>query len=201
MQTLTHSNLKPTAMLRGFTLVEVLMAVLVLAIALTGMMHMHLTALRAQRQSSYQISAMQLASDMAEMIRAWRAPNDDRPFLFEYRRGASIPAASDCTGGAVCDPSALREYGVARWLQAVKAALPQARVGICRDAQPWDNHGNGDAAGAKWACSGGSGAGIVIKLGWRREPEESGAGNTGDAAAGQITQGPQFVLQIGEPVS
>jgi prepilin-type N-terminal cleavage/methylation domain-containing protein len=51
----TPSNFNATAMLRGFTLVEVLMAVLVLAIALTGMMRMHLTALRAQRQSSYQI--------------------------------------------------------------------------------------------------------------------------------------------------
>jgi type IV pilus assembly protein PilV len=200
MQTLTHSNFNSTAALRGFTLVEVLMAVLVLAIALTGMMRMHLTALRAQRQSSYQISAMQLASDMAEMIRAWRAPDDDRPFLFEYRYDAAIPAAGNCADGAVCDPSALRQFGVMRWLQAVKAALPQARVGICRDAQPWDS--NGDAAGAKWACSGGSSAGIVIKLGWRREPEESGAGNNGNAAAaGKTAQGPQFVLQIGEPAS
>ena len=51
----------------GFTLVEVLMAVFVLAVALAGTMHLHLSALRAQRQSSYHGIALQLAGDMAEI--------------------------------------------------------------------------------------------------------------------------------------
>lgn len=187
MQTLRHSNSSS-----GFTLIEVLMAVFVLAIALTGMMRMHLNALRAQRQSSYQISATQLASDMAEMIRAWRAPGDDHPFLFDYQHGAAMPAAIDCTGGALCDPNALRLFGIAQWLQAVQAALPMARVRICRDAAPWDN----SVDAAQWPCSGGAGAGIVIKLGWRAQADDTDA-----SVAEQTPHGPQLILQVGEPAA
>lgn len=160
----------------GFTLVEVLMAVFVLAVALAGTMHLHLSALRAQRQSSYHGIALQLAGDMAEMIRAWSAPGMDASFLFDYRAGDALPAGADCLNGAICDPDALRRFGVALWLDTVDKALPAARVSICRDAAPWDGKG------FRWACSGGN-AGIVIKLGWR--------GESGSA--------PQLALNIGEP--
>jgi type IV pilus assembly protein PilV len=173
----------------GFTLVEVMMAVFVLAVALTGMMRLHLTALRTQRQSSYQTTAVMLANDMAEMIRAWAAPGIDAPFTFDYRAGDSRPAGADCLGGAVCDPDALRRFGVAQWLDTVKAALPMARVSICRDAAPWSEHG------FRWACSGGN-AGIVIKLGWRTETGDSGLQPSSTSAP---TDRPQFVLNIGEP--
>lgn len=172
--TLTHRT--GSCRSHGFTLIEVLMAVFVLAVALTGAMHLHLSALRAQRQSSYHGIALQLAADMAGMIRAWSAPGTAAPFLFDYRPGDALPAGADCLNGAICDPDALRRFGVAQWLDAVNLALPQARVSICRDAAPWDGNG------FRWACTGGN-AGIVIKLGWR-----GGNGNT-----------PQLALNIGEP--
>jgi type IV pilus assembly protein PilV len=177
-------NHKSDAAMHGFTLIEVLMAALVLALALTGMVRLHLTALRAQRQSVYQAGALQLATDMAEIIRAWRAPADDRPFLFDYRRGDAIPAANDCYGGALCDPPALRAFGVAHWLEAVRATLPAARVSICRDAAPW-NAGGGYA----WSCSGHGG--IMIKLGWRM------ASDHGDRSEPSSQDGPQLVLGVG----
>lgn len=160
----------------GFTLIEVLMAVFVLAVALTGTMHLHLSALRAQRQSSYHGIALHLAADMAEMIRAWSAPGAAAPFLFDYKPGDAPPPGAECVNGAICDPDALRRFGVAQWLNAVNSALPGAQVSICRDAAPWDGNA------FRWACTGGN-AGIVIKLGWR-------GGN--DSA-------PQLVLNIGEP--
>jgi type IV pilus assembly protein PilV len=164
------------------------MAVFVLAVALTGMMRLHLTALRAQRQSSHQTTAVMLAGDMAEMIRAWAVPGVDAPFVFDFRAGDARPAAADCLGGATCDPDALRRFGVAQWLETVEAALPMARVSICRDAAPWGENG------FRWACSGGN-AGIVIKLGWRTE-----AGDGGSSSSSQSPSAPQLVLNIGEPM-
>lgn len=167
------------------------MAVFVLAVALTGMMHLHLAAMRAQRQSSYQTAAIGLAGDMAEMIRAWDTPaaGDPDPFLFEHRAGNAMPATSDCLGGASCDPAALRRFGIAQWLENVQAALPMARVSICRDAAPWS-----PAGAFQWTCSGGN-AGIVIKLGWRAE------NGNGGASASPSEAGPRLVLNIGEPSS
>ncbi|HEY4316247.1 MAG TPA: type IV pilus modification protein PilV [Herbaspirillum sp.] len=177
---------------RGFTLVEVLMAVFVLAVALTGMMRLHLVALRTQRQSSYQAIAAGLASDMAEMIHAWAAPGIDAPFLFDYRAGEAPPAGADCLGGASCDPDALRRFGIAQWLQTLEAALPMARVSICRDAAPWSENG------FKWACSGGN-AGMVIKIGWAAQAGDSTSSPPSPASQSSAAAGPQLVLNIGEP--
>ncbi|MDB5774272.1 MAG: type pilus modification protein PilV [Herbaspirillum sp.] len=187
-----HSHHPFHAAASGFTLIEVLMAVFVLAVALTGVMRMHLTTVRAQQQNAYQTAATQLAADMAGMIRSWRASAGDHPFLFEYRTGDAIAAGGNCFGGASCDPSALRAFGVAQWIAAVQGALPAARVSICRDAAPW----NTGADAAAWQCSGGANAGIVIKLGWRAMPANNGrpAGRHGQDA-------PQLVLDIGEPAA
>lgn len=165
------------------------MALLVLAVALTGMMRLHLSALRIQRQSSYQTMAVMLASDMAEMIRAWAAPGVDAPFIFDYRAGDARPPSPDCLGGATCDPDALRRFGIAQWLDTVEAALPMARVSICRDAAPWGEDG------FRWACSGGN-AGIVIKLGWRAQTGDS---DMSPSSTSPPPARPQFVLNIGEP--
>jgi type IV pilus assembly protein PilV len=183
----------PDAAIGGFTLIEVLMAVFVLTLALTGMMRMQLTALRAQQQSNNQTAAIRLAAEMAEMIRAWHAPADDRPFVFDYRSGDAIAAGGDCYGGALCNPSALRAFGIGQWLAAIQANLPEARVSICRDATPW-------SAGARayaWACNGGANAGIVIKLGWRTQT--GGIGTAGSTTPPSAQTGPQLVLDMGDP--
>jgi type IV pilus assembly protein PilV len=174
---------------RGFTLIEVLMAVFVLALALTGTMRMHLAALRAQQQNAYHIAATQLAADMADMIRAWSPAGDNNPFLFEYRGGDAIAAGGDCFGGASCDPPAMRAFGIAQWLEAVRAALPAARVNICRDASPWNEGSDAPI----WECSGDANAGIVVKLGWRTR---SAAGR--QAQLGE-TDAPQLILNVGGP--
>ena len=179
---------------RGFTLIEILMAILVLALALTGAMRLHLIALQALQQSNYQNDATLLAADMAEMIRAWHAPTDagDAPFLFDYRSGDPLAAAEDCTGGTLCDPAALRRFGIASWLHAVEDVLPMARVRICRDAAAsgGGDGGVGQNAGAAWACNGSRGAGIVIKIGWRPFDIE--------ASASSVPAAPQFALDIGD---
>lgn len=139
-------------------------------------MHLHLSALRTQRQSSYHGIELQLAGDMAEMIRAWSAPGTDAPFLFDYPAGDALTVGADCLNGAVCDPNTLGRLGVAQWLDLVKASFPAACVSIYRDASPWDG------IGFRWTCSGGN-AWIVVKLDWF----------TGNDSA------PQLVLNIGEP--
>jgi type IV pilus assembly protein PilV len=185
---------------RGFTLVEVLMAVLVLALALTGLLRLHLTALQAQRQSGYRMHASQLAADMAGMIRGWSDPGDNNAFLLDYRQTDVRPPAffraDGCLQGRRCGPAEMRRFAVAYWLASLTQVLPMARVTICRDATPWDISGNR----YQWRCSG-SAAGIVIKIGWRREAYAPGKHGSGDSrSSGDSGEaGPQLVLSIGEP--
>jgi type IV pilus assembly protein PilV len=153
--------------MRGFALIEVLMATLVLALALTGLLQMQLVALRAQQQNAYQSSAARLATEMAEMIRVYGATSQGgaATFLLDYHDDDdnTLPAAPGCDRGDRCSPAALRASSIALWLQTLQEELPHARVRICRDAAPY----NIAAQDYRWACQSGAGAGIVIKLGWR----------------------------------
>jgi type IV pilus assembly protein PilV len=59
---------------RGFTLVEVLIALIVLSIGLLGIAAMYVETLRANRSALVRTQAIALASDLADRIRANRLP-------------------------------------------------------------------------------------------------------------------------------
>jgi type IV pilus assembly protein PilV len=145
----------------GFTLVEVLVAVFVLALGLIGGVGMQLHALRTRYEAAQLSRAVQLAAEMAERIRA-NPLHADAYVGFEYDAAATSPEAVARTcEAAPCSPAEL----AGAELQALKRALaqqfPTGRVRICRDTKMW----NGGRL--RWACSGGAGAPVVIKIGWR----------------------------------
>jgi type IV pilus assembly protein PilV len=59
---------------RGFTLVEVLIALIVLSIGLLGIAAMYVETLRANRSALSRTQAIALASDLADRIRSNRVP-------------------------------------------------------------------------------------------------------------------------------
>lgn len=156
----------------GFSLIEVLVSIFVLAIGVIGVAGMQLTALRSTQQSGFQTAAMQLASEMADRMRTnysqTRLDPIENPFLkVDYSSQNGDPKAPDtlCYADANCNPEALAKFDIYEWEKRIRAALPGGRAVICRDANPWDN-----AAGAlTWTCNGGGGdnASVVIKVGWR----------------------------------
>jgi len=132
---------------RGFTLVEVLAAIFILALAASGVAAMQLHALRTAQHSAYQSAALQLAIELAELLRADDQPT---PYQLEYQAAAAPSVACTQTG---CD--------LAAWKQRLAEALPRARVVVCADSAPVLNDT------LRWACSGGGSAGpLLIKIGW-----------------------------------
>ena len=145
----------------GFTLVEVLVAVFVLALGLVGGVGMQLHALRTRYEAAQLSRAVQMAAEMAERIRANPLHADDY-VGFEYDAATTPPEAAARACEAVsCSPAEL----AGAELQALKRALaqqfPTGRVRICRDTKMW----NGGRL--RWACSGGAAAPVVIKIGCR----------------------------------
>ena len=65
-------NSRPTRH-SGFTLVEVLVALVVMSVGMLGIAALYLEGLRAGRTALYRTTAVTLASDMADRIRANRA--------------------------------------------------------------------------------------------------------------------------------
>jgi type IV pilus assembly protein PilV len=143
---------------RGFTLVEVLAAIFILALAASGVAVMQLHALRTAQHSAYQSAALQLAIELAELLRA-----EAQPVLYQFDYNAATPSVA-CTQTG-CD--------LAAWKQRVADALPRARVVVCTDSTPVLNDT------LRWACSGAGGP-LLIKIGWAsREPGPGpGSGST-----------------------
>jgi len=160
----------------GFSLTEVLVSVLVLAIGIVGAAGMQLTALRTSRQSMRQSVASELATEMADRIRAsgavLKSGDGDSPFAgIDYSASAEPVATSmDCQGSrASCDLSQMARFEIHEWEQRLKTALPKARAKICRDANPWDSA----MRSYKWECDSSTAisgaASLVVKIGWPTE--------------------------------
>jgi type IV pilus assembly protein PilV len=177
---------------RGFTLVEVLIAVFVLSLGMIGISSLQLNVLRTARQSAYQNSALRLAAEMADLIAAYRshaAPSN--PFLgLDYNSSVdadAVPArfchASDCSADE------LAAFEIHEWKARLKASLPAGRVRICRDANPWDSA----AEAYRWTCgAGAAGEPLVIKIGWRHDSL-----SVGTKAGGSKTTAPALAFMVG----
>jgi len=179
----------------GFTLIEVLVAVFVLAVGVIGAAGAHMTALRTRHQSSLMSDAVQLASALAEHMRAnvaqMRAADAANPYLqlrYDARReGAPPRAAALCYAGANCSSAQLADFELHELKQALHAHFPGGRVAVCRDAQVWD-------AGRRaltWNCGGASNAPIVIKLGWRGKNHDGS-----DALDGALQFAPSVAIVL-----
>jgi len=178
----------------GFSLIEVLVSVFVLAAGVIGAVAMQMASLQANRQSAYQSEAARLAADMAERIGAADVPADDggNPYLrVDHAAGQALPPvpAEDCYGAeASCDSTQSTQFALTEWLNRLDAVLPGMRVRICRDAAPWD-------AGRRrytWACAPSAQAPIAIKIGWRDVPGEYDAH---EALDGDL-DAPRLVLPV-----
>lgn len=163
----------------GFSLIEVLVSMFVLALGVIGAASMQLAALRTTQQSAFQTAALQLASEMADKMRAndsqMKQSGSANPFLMvDYKSdtdGEPTAPGKLCYADT-CDGGELAEFDIYEWKKRIRATLPGGRVLICRDSAPWDSA----AKGFTWSCAGGaeSSAPLVIKLGWQgKNPDGS----------------------------
>jgi len=114
----------------GFTLVESLVAMVVISVGMLGIAAMYVEGLRAGRTSVYRTIAIDLASDMADRIRAnstGRLAYDD----------AGDGVESGCVNGnADCAPDVLAVDDIFWWQQSVQSLLPGGAGDISVGAMP-----------------------------------------------------------------
>lgn len=104
----------------GFTLVEVLVALLLLSVGLLGLAALQLESLRASRTALLRTQAVLLATDMADRLRANRHPAD------------AYDCAGPCSPGAGGNTVAVAD--LADWRAAVAATLPRGQTEITHTA-------------------------------------------------------------------
>ncbi|MCS6922691.1 MAG: type IV pilus modification protein PilV [Elioraea sp.] len=112
---------------RGVTLIEVLVTLVIVAIGLLGLAGLQVRGLAIQKDAHGRALATQLALDFADRMRA-NAPGAAAGayrFTVAYPTGAyTLPAAPDCES-AVCTPQQQAQYDLATWLARLRGgALP-----------------------------------------------------------------------------
>ena len=99
---------------RGFTLMEVLISLLVLAIGVLGVATLQLSTYEQLRTSNNFAIAAQLGGDMADRMLA----NPAQVLAGAYNHNAAPSTAPDCFAGA-CTPAQRATFDIAQWQEHV----------------------------------------------------------------------------------
>lgn len=159
---------------QGFSLLEVLVAILILSLGLLGMVGMQVAALQAVREARMQSIATAFATELAELMRGSQGAgfsSGSSPYFGDFHAPLVAFVTGDCMrapAAAACpDGLAIAQSHMTDWLARVDYELPGARVQICTDTEPFDAGGL-----PQWSCHAGDGAVAIIKIGWARSSGE-----------------------------
>ena len=106
--------------MRGFSMVESLVALVVLSVGLLGIATLFIEGMSGNRSAICRAQAVQLAADLAERIRANRQAGTG----YSLGPGGGPLLQSCITAAAGCSPLALAQEDLSRWLVAVHDTLP-----------------------------------------------------------------------------
>jgi type IV pilus assembly protein PilV len=112
--------------MRGFSLIEVLVALIVMSVGMLGIAGLYVHGLQAGRTSLFRHHAVNLAGDVADRIRA----NPTAGIAYEAVAGAD----NGCVGGTTdCTPAEMAASDIDLWLQQAADTLPDGDVAVTYD--------------------------------------------------------------------
>lgn len=125
MRRLNVAGVRGRAAARGASMIEVLVAVLIVALGILALAGLLSTANRFSKTSEYRSMATMLAADIADRMRAnfgGRAAYTWQPATLETDGPAEAAA---CAAAAGCDNDEMAAQDLAAWRRTVYNSLPQ----------------------------------------------------------------------------
>lgn len=124
-------------------MIEVLVALIILAIGLLGLASLHAVGLRNNHSAYLRTQASMLAYSMVDRIRAnqeWaNVPGNWRQYAYNYRRVDSITELhTECMQIAGCGQERLAENDLLEWKTTVQSVLPGGNGIVCTDSNLTD---------------------------------------------------------------
>ncbi|TVZ40120.1 type IV pilus assembly protein PilV [Alteromonadaceae bacterium 2753L.S.0a.02] len=144
----------------GFSLIEILISFVVLAVGLLGVASMQKKGVESNHSAYLRTQAVSLASDMASRIRANEAGHQ----AGNYNQPVATETSSCLSTGCTAAQLAGNDYF--EWSQQLQNVLPLGEGVVCVDSTP--NDGTGTAASA---CDG-VGTELAIKIWWDAMPRD-----------------------------
>ena len=129
-----RSQRQTTPPQRGIALLEALVALVILAFGILGLLWMHQQALAQQRQQLMRSVAMGVAEDLAERMRL----NAPQHAMYAKAWGNAITATPDCAA-TPCSRQDLAAWDMQQLQQNLQSQLPEgdAAVFALTDATQW----------------------------------------------------------------
>ncbi len=122
-----HHNTKyclSNAAQRGFSMLEILITLVIVAIALLGTAGLQVYAMRVGQGGQFRTQAVFLASDIAERMEANKVAAVAGNYVLASTSVTST-APTDCAAAA-CDSTNLASWDISQWGLAISSLLPQA---------------------------------------------------------------------------
>ncbi len=141
----------------GFTLIEVLIAMVVLAVGLLGLAALQTTSLKNNQSAYFRSQATQLAYDIADRVRANPTGN------YNNQAGTN----DNCVDNA-CSTAQMAGYDLSQWNTDLASLLPSGEGVVCIDSTPNPNTSDGGASKAAHNCDG-IGNAYAVKIWWDDE--------------------------------
>jgi len=116
--------------MRGASLIEVLISILLAAIGLLALAGANVASIRYSKMSQYRGTATVLAADLAERMRANQAGLASYDVSASFSGQATEPAATTAclTYSHTCNSADLAAYDMAVWQRLVRSQLPEGSV-------------------------------------------------------------------------
>ena len=129
MQSLSPSSVTLRPRQRGFSLIEVMVALMVLAIGLLGLAGLQTLGLKFNTQSYQRTQAVLNAYDIIDRIRA----NSGGMVAGRYDNidVSYTPPTQDCMA-ATCTTTQMADYDIGQWKASLASLLTQGQGGMCR---------------------------------------------------------------------
>ena len=156
----------------GFSLVELLVAIMVLTIGLLGLAALQIAGVRSNQTAYYRSIATQLAYDMADRMRANPVGVTDGV----YNQGKAGSNLTQCETGS-CTPDVLAGYDLKQWAFALKNNLPDGRGAVCSITST-PTIGDSSSPGA--GCASAPGSTYAVYIWWNDD-------RTGSTKQGFVT--------------
>lgn len=126
------NSIKTYMVMYGFSLIEVLVALFVLAIGLLGLAALQTTGLKFNHQSYERTQATLQAYDIIDRMRANKSGTGDTVnTTYDNVSLGSAPGTTDCAATS-CNGAQLAEYDLRQWNNANASLLAEGRGAICK---------------------------------------------------------------------
>ena len=157
----------------GFTLIEVMVALIILVLGVLGAAAMTLAAIRDSKQSGLRSQASAFAYELSDLMRANAGPGSEAVFT------GAVPAFVATCWSAGCAPIDMARNDYYEWFTKLTGTngLPGGGAVICRDVASLGS----DAVSYGAACDGLVTSPLVVKLTWT-EKNNNARGAVGPTA-------------------